>query len=239
MKRLAALILAAAAVLSGCMTGKKAIPDFRNMAVYACDGSELRVSDVSGENKVIACLGENRAESNYKRLCRIYSEDVAFVPICREPREGSYTCRDGRLSGDETALFLTDREGNVISSFGSSFAGAARELAGMCDTESLRKRVIPLICREYGIPDGEVLLIVYKPTCRLCRERLDEIFSRRDQLKDRYFVAVLSTSNDPERAGLGDASFTDESEIYLKSLKPENNIGMYLVKNGEYAGEYK
>lgn len=238
MKRLAAVILVAA-VLSGCRTGGERGPDLRETLLCVGDTKELRISDVPGEKKVIAYLPESGAEADYKRLYAIYRDTAAFVPVYTETRDGGYTCRDGSLAGDETKLFLTDAEGGVISSFGSSFGGAAKELAGMCATDALRERVISLICGEYGIPDGEVLLIAYKPTCRLCREELDEIYSRRDELKKRYYIVVLTTSEDTGRGDLGDVSFIDVPEIYLKSLKPENNIGMYLIKDGEYAGEYK
>lgn len=238
MKRLAALILAAA-VLSGCRAGEKRNFDLRKTILCGGDAKELRISDVPGESKVIAYLPQSGAEADYKRLYAIYRDAASFVPVYPEARDGGYTCRDGSLAGNETKLFLTDAEGGVRSSFGSSFGGAAKELAGMCGTDTLRERVIPLICWEYGIPDGEVLLIAYKPTCRLCREELDEIYSRREELKKRYYVVVLTTSEDTGRGDLGDVSFIDVSEIYLKSLKPENNIGMYLIKDGEYAGEYK
>lgn len=51
MKRLAALILAAA-VLSGCRAGEKRSFDLRKTLLCGGDAKELRISDVPGESKV-------------------------------------------------------------------------------------------------------------------------------------------------------------------------------------------
>ncbi len=213
-------------------------------------GNEKSVASLDGEIKLLIFFPD---EGDLKidqavRLSSIFSDTVVIVPVFFERIASEteqkflnfgvtpYLSEDKDLFKKEANIFLTDKDGNTLYTLGSSYAGAASELAKLIDTETLRKKVMSMLIGENldELSDGDVLLIVYKPTCSLCRETLDKVYNERNELKEKYKVITLVTAEDETHPELGHEEIVDTSGIYLKSLKEEDNIGFFLIRNGEY-----
>lgn len=222
-----------------------------SLRLFSEDGKESGISDIEGEKKLLMFFPDDsgyKSEAAYK-LTEIFGDTVHVIAVFKEqiPDEMKevfvddktdwYYCNSKSIFKEEVQIFLTDKDGKILGTFGSSFAGAAAEMASDCDKEELRRKITGFLISENEESfSGDTLLIAYKPSCGKCAEMLQRVYSRKDRLKEKYNLVTLVSGADELHPEFGDFTVIDVSEIYLKALRLENNMGFFLIQNGEYIG---
>lgn len=237
--------------LGSCSRTRSAENRIASLRLFSEDEQEVRISDLGGDKKLLLFfLNESgcKRESAYK-LTEVFGDTIHMIAVFQDRiPEGMkelfsnsetdlFYCNSKSIFKEEVQIFLTDKDGEILSSFGSSYAGAAAVLSSYCDREKLRKKVTELLLSENAESfSGDTLLIAYKPTCRKCAEMLQHVYDQKDRLSEKYNLVTLVSCLDELHPEFGNYKVIDVSEIYLKALRLENNIGFFLIQNGEYTG---
>ena len=151
-----------------------------SLRLFSEDGKESGISDIEGEKKLLMFFPDDsgyKSEAAYK-LTEIFGDTVHVIAVFKEqiPDEMKevfaddktdwYYCNSKSIFKEEVQIFLTDKDGKILGTFGSSFAGAAAEMASDCDKEELRRKITGFLISENEESfSGDSLLIEYMAYC--------------------------------------------------------------------------